>query len=127
MDIDLVLEVTEEELLEFPEEGPSEGHLDKESTGTLVPDCSQDSLQTIQVYSENTPQKETIHLSNTSNTTHTTKATSQERTTEGDTTTTANTRHQSRGNTPDQNHKGCTTTYSIRKQVVYVTRRNVRF
>ena len=65
MDIDLVLEVTEEELLEFPEEGLCEGHLEQQSTGTVVPDYSQNSLQTTQNYTEDTSQKEEIHPSNT--------------------------------------------------------------
>ena len=66
MDIDLVLEVTEEELLEFPEEGPSEGHLELNITGTSVSNCSQDSLKTKQVSTENTPQEEKVYLSDSS-------------------------------------------------------------
>ena len=37
MDIDLVLEVTEEELKQFPEEGLSEGHLENKTQGTSSP------------------------------------------------------------------------------------------
>ena len=62
MDIDLVLEVTEEELLEFPEEGPSEGHLELYITGTSIPNYSQDSLKTKQVSTEDTPPEEKVHI-----------------------------------------------------------------
>ena len=65
MDYDLVLKVTEEELLEFPEEGPCEGHLESETSGTVVPDCSQNSFKTTQHYKEDTPQKKEVYLSNT--------------------------------------------------------------
>ena len=100
MDYDFVLQVTEEELLEFPEEGPCEGHLEQSSSGTVVQDCSQDSFQIIQNFTENTPQKEEIHLSNPSNTPH-----------------------RNRGSTPNKDTKASTTTISKEDSTVYAPRR----
>ena len=100
MDYDLVLQVTEEELLDFPEEGPCEGHLEPQSTGTVVPDCSQDSLQIIQDFTENTPQKEEVHLPNPSNTLD-----------------------RNRGSTPNKDFQTSTTTIPKEDSTVYASRR----
>ena len=62
--LDLVLETTPEELEEFPEfpeviEIGSIIAVNEE--GTVVPDCSQHSLQTFKDHTKDTPQKEEVH------------------------------------------------------------------
>ena len=70
MDLDLVLEITPEELEEFPEVTETDlvSGVNKEDTG--VPDCSQHSLQTFKDHTEDTPQKEEVHTRDTTLTTH---------------------------------------------------------
>ena len=71
MDLDLVLEITPEELEEFPEETKTELVPEVDEEGTVVPDCSQHSLQTFKDHTKDTPQKEEVHTRDTTLTTHT--------------------------------------------------------
>ena len=53
MDLNLILGVTKEELGEFPDYKDSEDKPESKEEGTVVPDCSQNSLHTSQEHSEN--------------------------------------------------------------------------
>ena len=55
MDLDLVLEITPEELEEFPEVTETEPVSGVNEEGTIVPDCNQHSLQTRRRYTHETP------------------------------------------------------------------------
>ena len=70
MDLDLVLEITPEELEEFPEVTETESVPEADEKGTVVPDCSQHSLQTFKDHTKDTPQKEEVHTRATTLTTH---------------------------------------------------------
>ena len=70
MDLDLVLEITPEELEEFPEVTETDLVTGVNEEGTVVPDCSQHSLQTSKDHTEDTPQKEEVHTRDTTLTTH---------------------------------------------------------
>ena len=61
MDLDLVLEITPEELEEFPEVTETDLVTKVDEGGTVVLDCSQHSLQTFKDHTKDTPQKEKIH------------------------------------------------------------------
>ena len=71
MDLDLVLEVTPEELEEFPEVTEADLVTGVSKGDTGVPDCSQHSLQTFKDHTKDTPQKEEVHIQDTTFTTHT--------------------------------------------------------
>ena len=58
MDLDLVLEITPEELEEFPEVTETDLVTGVNEEGIIVPDSSQHSLQTSKDHTEDTPQKE---------------------------------------------------------------------
>ena len=68
--LDLVLEITPEELEEFPEVTETDLVTGVKEEGIIVPDCSQHSLQTSKDYTEDTPQKEEVHTWDTTLTTH---------------------------------------------------------
>ena len=68
--LDLVLETTPEELEEFPEVIEIGSVTGVNEEGTVVPDCSQHSLQTFKDHTKDTPQKEEVHTRDTSLTTH---------------------------------------------------------
>ena len=70
MDLDLVLEITPEELEEFPEVTETDLVTGVNEEGIVVPDCSQHSLQTFRDHTEDTPQKEEVHTRDTTITTH---------------------------------------------------------
>ena len=70
MDLDLVLEITPEELEEFPEVTETDSVTGVNEGQTLVPYCSQHSLQTSKDHTKDTPQKEEIHPRDTTLTTH---------------------------------------------------------
>ena len=70
MDLDLVLEITPEELEEFPEVTETDLVTGVKEEGIIVPDCSQHSLQTSKDHTEDTPQKEEVHTQDTTLTTH---------------------------------------------------------
>ena len=70
MDLDLVLEITPEELEEFPEVTETDLVTGVNKGDTGVPDCSQHSLQTFKDNTKDTPQKEEVHTQNTALTTH---------------------------------------------------------
>ena len=70
MDLDLVLEITPEELEEFPEVTETDLVTGVSKGDTGVPDCSQHSLQTFKDHTKDTPQKEEVHTRNTPLTTH---------------------------------------------------------
>ena len=55
MDLDIVLEITPEELEEFPEETETDLVTGVNGGDTIVPDCSQHSLQTSKDHTEDTP------------------------------------------------------------------------
>ena len=61
MDLDLVLEITPEELEEFPEVTETDLVTGVRKGDTEVPDCSQHSLQTSKDHTKDTPQKEEVH------------------------------------------------------------------
>ena len=61
MDLDLVLEITPEELEEFPEVTETDSVTGVNEGQTVVPYCSQHSLQTSKDHTKDTPQKEEIH------------------------------------------------------------------
>ena len=61
MDLDLVLEITPEELEEFPEVTEVDLVTGVNEEGTVAPDCSQHSLQTFKDHTKDTPQKEEVH------------------------------------------------------------------
>ena len=61
MDLDLVLEITQEELEEFPKVTEADLVTGVNEGGTVVPDCSQHSLQTSKNNTKDTPQKEEIY------------------------------------------------------------------
>ena len=91
MNIDLVLEISPQELEEFPEvTGVKE-------QGTVVPDCGHDSLQTSQDNTENTSQKEEVHTPDP-----------------------CITAHSPRRNSPGRNFKGNTTPSNQREPLVYI-------
>ena len=68
--LDLVLEITPEELEEFPEVTETDLVTGVNKGDTGVPDCSQHSLQTFKNHTEDTPQKEEVHTRDTTLTTH---------------------------------------------------------
>ena len=70
MDLDLVLEITPEELEEFLEVTKTDLVTKVDEEGTVVPDCSQHSLQTFKDHTKDTPQKEEVHSRDTTLTTH---------------------------------------------------------
>ena len=70
MDLDLVLEITPEELEEFPEVTETDSVTGVKEEGIIVSDCSQHSLQTSKDHTEDTPQKEEVHTRDTTITTH---------------------------------------------------------
>ena len=70
MDLDLVLEITPEELEEFPEVTETDLVTGVNEGETVVPNCNQHSLQTFKDHTKDTPQKEEVHTRNTSLTTH---------------------------------------------------------
>ena len=70
MDLDLVLEITPEELEEFPEVTEIDLVTGVNKGDTEAPDCSQHSLQTFKDYTKDTPQKEEVHTRDTTFTTH---------------------------------------------------------
>ena len=59
--LDLVLEITPEELEEFPEVTETDLVTGVNKGDTGVPDCSQHALQTFKDHTEDTPQKEEVH------------------------------------------------------------------
>ena len=68
--LDLVLEITQEELEEFPEVTETDVVTGVSKEDTEVPDCSQHSLQTFKDHTKDTPQKEEVHTRDTTLTTH---------------------------------------------------------
>ena len=68
--LDLVLEITPEELEEFPEVTETDLVTGVNKGDTEVPDGSQHSLQTSKDHTEDTPQKEEVHTRDTTITTH---------------------------------------------------------
>ena len=68
--LDLVLEITPEELEEFPEVTETDSVTGVKEEGITFPDCSQHSLQTFKDHTEDTPQKEEVHTRDTTITTH---------------------------------------------------------
>ena len=61
MDLDIVLGITPEELEEFPEETETDIVTGVNKEDTIVPDCSQHSLQTFKDHTKDTPQEEEVH------------------------------------------------------------------
>ena len=70
MDLDIVLEITPEELEEFPEETETDFITGVNKEDTIVLDCSQHSLQTFKDHTKDTPQEEEVHTRDTTLTTH---------------------------------------------------------
>ena len=68
--LDLVLEITPEELEEFPEVTETDSVTGVKEEGIIVSDCSRHSLQTSKDHTEDTPQKEEVHTRDTTITTH---------------------------------------------------------